>query len=105
MVRFADLDFATDALESHLRAGWMEASGDEGGQRLDKISRNLATRRCRSTSNLDADWRKWSRAEHVLAVMGTLLMAVLPLGLLITRPPGGPYLSLPGSSTRRSSAD
>ena len=31
-----------------------------------------------------ADWKKWSRAERVLAVMGTLLMVALPLGLLMT---------------------
>jgi hypothetical protein len=31
-----------------------------------------------------ADWKKWSRAERVFAVMGTLLMVALPLGLLMT---------------------
>ena len=31
-----------------------------------------------------ADWKKWSRAERVFAVIGTLLMVVLPLGLLMT---------------------
>ena len=35
--------------------------------------------------DLVADWRKWSGAERVPAVMGTLLMVALPLGLLITR--------------------
>ena len=35
--------------------------------------------------DLVADWTKWSRAERVPAVMGTLLMVALPLGLLITR--------------------
>ena len=34
--------------------------------------------------DLVADWKKWSRAERVLAVMGTLLMVALPLGLLMT---------------------
>ena len=34
--------------------------------------------------DLDADWKKWSRAERVIAVMGTLLMVALPLGLLMT---------------------
>jgi hypothetical protein len=34
--------------------------------------------------DLVADWKKWSRAERVLAVMGTLLMVGLPFGLLIT---------------------
>jgi NAD(P)-dependent dehydrogenase (short-subunit alcohol dehydrogenase family) len=34
--------------------------------------------------DLIADWKKWSRAERVLAVMGTLLMVALPLGLLMT---------------------
>ena len=34
--------------------------------------------------DLAADWKKWSRAERLFAVMGTLLMVVLPFGLLIT---------------------
>ena len=34
--------------------------------------------------DLVADWKKWNRAERVLAVMGTLLMVALPLGLLMT---------------------
>jgi hypothetical protein len=34
--------------------------------------------------DLVADWEKWSRAERVLAVMGTLLIVALPLGLLMT---------------------
>ena len=34
--------------------------------------------------DLVADWKKWSRAERLLAVMGTLLMVALPFGLLIT---------------------
>jgi hypothetical protein len=35
--------------------------------------------------DLVADWKKWSHAERVLAVMITLLMvAALPLGLLMT---------------------
>ena len=34
--------------------------------------------------DLVADWEKWSRAERVLAVMGTFLMVALPLGLLMT---------------------
>jgi hypothetical protein len=39
--------------------------------------------------DLVADWKKWSRAERVLAVMGTLLIVgllivALPLGLLMT---------------------
>jgi hypothetical protein len=39
--------------------------------------------------DLVADWKKWSRAERVLAVMGTLLVVALlivalPLGLLMT---------------------
>jgi len=33
--------------------------------------------------DLVADWKKWSRAERVLAVMVTLLMVALPLGLLM----------------------
>ena len=35
--------------------------------------------------DLVADWKKWSGAERIPAVMGTLLMVALPLGLLITR--------------------
>jgi hypothetical protein len=31
-----------------------------------------------------ADWKKWSRAERVLAVMGTLLMVAFAFGLLMT---------------------
>jgi hypothetical protein len=30
-----------------------------------------------------ADWKKWSRAERVLAVVVTMMMVALPLGLLI----------------------
>jgi len=36
-----------------------------------------------SMRDLVADWKKWSRAERVLAVMVTLLMVALPLGLLM----------------------
>ena len=31
-----------------------------------------------------ADWKKWSRAERVLAILVTLMLVALPLGLLIT---------------------
>jgi len=31
-----------------------------------------------------ADWKKWSRAERVLAVAVILAMAALPLGFLLT---------------------
>jgi hypothetical protein len=34
--------------------------------------------------DLVADWKKWSSAERVIAVIGTLLMVALPLGLLMT---------------------
>jgi hypothetical protein len=34
--------------------------------------------------DLVADWKKWSLAERILAVMGTLLMVALPFGLLMT---------------------
>jgi len=34
--------------------------------------------------DLVADWKRWSRAERVSAVMGTLLLVALPLGLLTT---------------------
>jgi hypothetical protein len=31
-----------------------------------------------------ADWKKWSRTERVLAVLVTLTLVALPLGLLLT---------------------
>lgn len=31
-----------------------------------------------------ADWKKWSRAERVFAVLVTLMLVALPLGLLLT---------------------
>ena len=31
-----------------------------------------------------ADWKKWSRTERVLAVLVTLILVALPLGLLLT---------------------
>ena len=34
--------------------------------------------------DLVADWKRWSRAERVLAVVVTVLMVALPLGLLFT---------------------
>jgi hypothetical protein len=34
--------------------------------------------------DLVADWNKWSAAERVLAVIVTLLLAIVPLGLLMT---------------------
>ena len=30
-----------------------------------------------------ADWKRWSRGERVLAVVVTVLMVALPLGLLL----------------------
>jgi hypothetical protein len=30
-----------------------------------------------------ADWRRWSRAERVLAILVALLMVALPLGLAL----------------------
>jgi hypothetical protein len=30
-----------------------------------------------------ADWRKWSRSERVLAVLVTVLMVAVPLGMLL----------------------
>lgn len=35
-----------------------------------------------------ADWKKWSRTERVLAVVVTMMMVALPLGLLITSKAG-----------------
>jgi hypothetical protein len=34
--------------------------------------------------DLVADWKRWSRAERVLAVIVTVLMVALPLGMLLT---------------------
>jgi len=34
--------------------------------------------------DLVADWKRWSRTERVLAVVVTVLMVVLPIGLLLT---------------------
>lgn len=31
-----------------------------------------------------ADWKRWSRAERVLAIVVTSLMAALPFGMLLT---------------------
>jgi hypothetical protein len=31
-----------------------------------------------------ADWKKWNRAERILAVLVTFVLLALPLGLLIT---------------------
>ena len=31
-----------------------------------------------------ADWNKWSRTERVFAVLVTLMLVALPLGLLLT---------------------
>lgn len=31
-----------------------------------------------------ADWKRWSRTERVLAVLVTLVLVALPLGLLVT---------------------
>ena len=31
-----------------------------------------------------ADWKKWSRAERVLAMVVTILMVAVPLGLVVT---------------------
>jgi len=31
-----------------------------------------------------ADWNKWSRTERVLAVLVTLMLVALPLGILLT---------------------
>ena len=35
-------------------------------------------------SDLVADWKKWSRAERVLAVVVTFILLALPLSLLVT---------------------
>jgi hypothetical protein len=31
-----------------------------------------------------ADWKKWSRTERLFAVLMTLMLVALPLGLLLT---------------------
>lgn len=38
--------------------------------------------------DLVADWKKWSRAERMLAVLVTLMLLMLPLGLLVTAKAG-----------------
>lgn len=38
--------------------------------------------------DLVADWKKWSRGERVLAVLVTLTLLALPLGLLLTAKAG-----------------
>jgi hypothetical protein len=35
-----------------------------------------------------ADWNRWSRAERVLAIVVTMMILALPLGLMITGKPG-----------------
>jgi hypothetical protein len=35
-----------------------------------------------------ADWKRWSRAERVLAVVVTAMILALPLGLLLTSKAG-----------------
>ena len=37
-----------------------------------------------SMRDLIADWKRWSRSERLLAVIVTVLMVALPLGLLLT---------------------
>ena len=37
----------------------------------------------RSMRDMVADWKKWSRAERVFAVLVTVLMVALPLGLML----------------------
>ena len=34
--------------------------------------------------DLVADWKRWSRTERLLAVVVTVLMVAVPLGLLLT---------------------
>ena len=36
-----------------------------------------------SMRDMVADWKKWSRAERVFAVLVTVLMVALPLGLML----------------------
>jgi hypothetical protein len=40
--------------------------------------------RKRSMRDLVADWKRWSRTERVLAVLVTLMLVALPLGLMLT---------------------
>ena len=37
-----------------------------------------------SMRDLVGDWKRWSRTERLLAVIVTVLMVALPLGLLLT---------------------
>jgi hypothetical protein len=52
---------------------------------------NIRTRRCRTSAwkgdsmrDLVADWKKWSPAERILAVVVSLLIVAVPLGVLLT---------------------
>ena len=36
-----------------------------------------------SMRDMVADWKKWSRVERVFAVLVTLLMVAVPLGLML----------------------
>jgi len=38
--------------------------------------------------DLLADWKRWSRSERLLAVVVTVLMVALPLGLLLAAKSG-----------------
>jgi hypothetical protein len=39
--------------------------------------------------DLIADWKRWSRAERVLALLVTLMLFALPLGLLLAAAASG----------------
>jgi hypothetical protein len=52
--------------------------------KLPKRAVKLRSQRWLEMRDWIADWNKWSRAERVLALLVTLMLLALPLGLLMT---------------------
>ena len=47
-------------------------------------SPRASARKWNSMRDLVADWKKWSPAERILAVVVTILIIAVPLGVLLT---------------------
>jgi hypothetical protein len=47
-------------------------------------SPRASARKWNSMRDLVADWKKWSAAERILAIVVSLLIVAVPLGVLIT---------------------
>ena len=47
-------------------------------------SPRASARKWNSMRDLIADWKKWSAAERILAVVVSLLIVAVPLGVLLT---------------------